>query len=268
MSCEQFEAEMREVAATADAPRGGLHDGETSSGAALLRDCAVSQGRPPRKAAAPTALLEHLDGCASCRQSYDAERSLFAAIDGELARVANGEVGPSFLPRVRAAIEVERAAGDAVRPWFVLWPVACAMAVCVALVIFQRVHLGPQVAPPFAASASGPSSAENSATSGIAGQTAGLQRQTVHKSLPVVRAPHGVVATAGDEKRKAQRLEVLVPPDERLALARFLVVLEGQRETAMALTKPAPEIATVDLASEPLEIAELQVAPLSPRQDE
>ena len=255
MSCEQFKAGIREAAA-----QNGSHWGE---------DHPTSQVRPPRKAAATTALQAHLDGCVLCRESYADEQSLFAAIDGELARAANGDVRPSFLPRVRAAIEVERAAGGAVRSRLVLWPAACAMAVvCLAVVIFQRVHWQRQVTQPFAASASKPSSTEKALTSEIASQAAVLQRQPIRKALQVTRSPHGFVATTGNQKHEAQHLEVLVPPDERLALARFVVVLQRQHETAVALTKPAPAAASADLASEPLEIAELKVEPLSPPQDE
>ena len=259
MSCEQFKAGIREAAAMADGPRGD----EISSDGALL------QGRPPRKAAATTTLQEHLDGCSACRQLLADERSLLAAIDGELAWVANGDVRPSFLPRVRAAIEVDRAAGAAVRSRFVLWPAACAMAVaCLAVVVFQYVHARAQDAPRFTAGTSKPSSAGNSLTGGIDSETKISPSETVRQGVRKMHPARHLVAGAENQKHEAQQLEVLVPPDERVALARFVVVLQRQHESAMALTKLVPETATADLASEPLEIAELKVAPLKPPEDE
>jgi hypothetical protein len=60
---------------------------------------------------------------------------------------------------------------------------------------------------------------------------------------------------------------VLVPPDERIALAKFMARLPQRREMAIALTRPAPAPPTLNVISEPLEIAELKVEPLSPAED-
>ena len=50
-------------------------------------------------------LRPHLGECASCRSTFDEERSLFSAIDSGLHASANAEVPSSLLPRVRAQLD-------------------------------------------------------------------------------------------------------------------------------------------------------------------
>jgi hypothetical protein len=228
------------------------------------------------------ALQTHLADCASCRELFADEQRPYAAIDGGLSRVANADVSPSFLPRVRAAIEQERAASVASRSRFVLWPVAAAMAVvALSFVIFQRIPSQPQAATRVTASASATTSATgsttssatnsqanpatNSGTSQMAGQPKVAPRETVDHS---VRKPRSSSTLAKTESRmgSSQMPEVLVPPDERIALTRFIAALPRRHEIAMALTRPAPAAPSADAASMPLEIAELKLDPLSPEQ--
>jgi len=224
------------------------------------------------------ALQTHLADCASCRELFADEQKLYAAIDGELSRVANAEATPSFLPRVRAAIDAERSAARASRSRFVLWPVAAAMAaVALFFVVFQRDPSQPQTAPQVTASASATTSATvpatssaansetNSKTGEIASEPRAASKQTVaHR----VRKPHSFTTLAKAESRieGAQMPEVLVPPDERIALAKFVAALPRRHEIAVALTKPAPAAPSADVLSAPLDIAELKLEPLSPPQ--
>src|SRR5277367_1127641 len=120
----------------------------------------------PMPAETGAALQTHLADCASCRELFADEQKLYAAIDGELSRVANAEATPSFLPRVRAAIDAERSAVSASQSRFVLWPVAAAIvAVALFFVLFQRIPSQPQPAPQLTASSSATTSATGSATS-------------------------------------------------------------------------------------------------------
>jgi hypothetical protein len=224
-------------------------------------------------------LQEHLDGCASCRELHAKERSLFVAIDAALSSVANGESTPSFLPRVRAAIEQERAASVASHSRFVLWPVAAAAiaAVAVLFVVFQRIPPQQQTASQLAASSSAPTPATGSATSSSTNSAADSETGEIASESKVAQreiASYGVgkprsfstLAKSEGRIESSQMPDVLVPPDERIALAKFVAALPRRHEIAVALTKPALAAPSADVLSTPLEIAELKLEPLSPEQ--
>ncbi len=225
-----------------------------------------------------TALQTHLADCAACRELFADEQRLYAAIDGELSRVANAEATPSFLPRVRAAIEQERSASAASRSRFVLWPVAAAMAVvALSFVVFHGIPSQPQTATRVTASVSATTSATSPATSSATNSAADSETDEIASKSKVapqeiasrsVRKTRSFSTLAKSESRieGSQMPEVLVPPDERIALARFIAALPRRHEIAIALTKPAPAAPPADVSSAPLEIAELKLEPLSPPQ--
>ena len=230
---------------------------------------AAGQERSPEKAAAATA---HLDECASCREWYASEQELFSAIDSELSRVVNAEASASFLPRVRAAVGRESVNHDAAHSWLVFWP-ATAVIVGIALfvIVLQRFQAQTQVAPRTTASASAKPSATSSATSSLTSETAvtkdsrqELPQQAIAEAGRKPRAVRRFTGNAEEHTGAAAKLEVLVPNDERLALARFIAELSQRHELEIALTKPAPAAPSVEVRSEPLQIAELKVAPLTP----
>jgi hypothetical protein len=224
------------------------------------------------------ALQTHLADCASCRELFADERKLCAAIDGELSLVVNAEATPSFLPRIRAAIEQERSAGAASHSRFILWPVAAAMvAVALFFVVLQRIPSQPQTVPQLTASASARTSATGSATSSSTNSAADFETGETASEPKVapreiaahsVRKPRSYSTLTKTESRieGSQMPEVLVPPDERVALARFVAALPWRHEIAMVLTKPGPAAPSADVLSAPLEIAELKLEPLSSAQ--
>jgi hypothetical protein len=56
--------------------------------------------------------------------------------------------------------------------------------------------------------------------------------------------------------------EVLVPPDERVALARFVATLNERSDVAAALLARAPEKKDALVSVDLLQIAEIEVKPL------
>jgi hypothetical protein len=62
--------------------------------------------------------------------------------------------------------------------------------------------------------------------------------------------------------------EVLVPPDEREAFARFVVVMQERREVAVALVTPAIPTKDEPASLEPLQIKGLEIKTLEERQTE
>jgi hypothetical protein len=79
----------------------------------------------------------HLRDCAACQAVFEQEQSLFATIDSGMHAVANAEVPPSLLPRVRARLDEVGAPKPAWSPkWFVL---AGASAMLALLFVTQSV---------------------------------------------------------------------------------------------------------------------------------
>jgi hypothetical protein len=66
----------------------------------------------------------------------------------------------------------------------------------------------------------------------------------------------------------SSQLEVLVPPDEREAFARFVAVLGERREVALALAKPAPQTKDEPAGLEPLQINGLEIKLLAGTESE
>jgi hypothetical protein len=205
-------------------------------------------------------LRAHLAGCADCRAAFAQEQSLFASIDAGLHVAANAEAPASLLPRVRARLD------DAVakqRRW--LQPVilaAASVALTFAIFLFARPH---------------PSRPDNQAkqTPQILGS-----ETLVKNARPQVSGPATQIVSSTANKSQTRvhstllrtvtssQLEVLVPPDEREAFARFVAVLGERREVALALATPAPQRKDEPASLEPLQIKELEIKTLQERQTE
>jgi hypothetical protein len=235
---------------------------------------------------ANAALQKHLDACESCRTFYAKEESLFAAIDAGLSRAANREPSASFLPRARAAISSEDVARqvNANKPWFAWWPAApIAGVVCFALLLATRMYLSTpheaaavQVTPSIETPGDGltlqqttgrPESQSLRAVTRQVGrgwipESGGLRNQSSGNSPQ---------ASTGSQRASGgfQNVEVIVPPDERNAFAHFLAGMQERPGVALALAHPAHELSVGEVVVEPpLEIAQLEVQPLTPVETE
>lgn len=199
-------------------------------------------------------LRSHLDACTSCRRAFAEEKQLFAAIDTGLRANANAEVPTSFLPRVRARLED---APEAERRWtpFLIFAAASA-TIALTLFIASR---------PRQAIDNNEASQNLSAPSRETPETP-VRREATGK--PFIVASDGShhtlqrrIATQG-RPGASTRLEVLVPPDEREALARFIDSQQVRDVVAIALVVPTSSKKDEPMSVEPLEIAELKVLPL------
>jgi hypothetical protein len=206
----------------------------------------------------------HLEDCAACRAAFADEQSLFSAIDASLSQRMNASPSPQFLPRIRSAVDLENS-GWSVRGsnvWFRWLPIAgVAAAACLALIFSVRHHSMTQ-------------EQRQPTTSAVAQRPAEGQiraQQVQPKPEAAVRAMAGSVRRPA--KRELQphangierKPEILVPSDERVALAQFVAGLFRRREVALALARPAPfEPQPETSPGGPLEIAKLEVPPLIP----
>jgi hypothetical protein len=223
MPCEHYKDSLVEAAATGAEPQGELR--------------------------------AHLAACASCRSAFAQEQSLFASIDAGLYATANAEVPPSLLPHVRANLD------EAVAPqrrW--MQPLIFASAsLALAILIFlmgRPQHTPPEIVAKQAPVVSAPTAPEIS---------------TNPQKVPTKDAEAAFVAPRHSRTTRnstipqivaSSKPEVLVPPDERVALARFVAMLNERSGAAAALLAPAPEKKDALVSVDLLQIAEIEVKPL------
>lgn len=206
----------------------------------------------------------HLEGCSECRAAFASEQSLFSAIDASLSQRMSVSPSPEFLPRIQSTIDVEnlRRPVRTASVWFRWLPrTATATAVLIALLFAAR-HHSLSVArqqPDASVRARGASQAQTRA------QLAQPERQlAITVSRPSLKrsAKRGLSVPA---VRGAVGPEILVPPDERDALAHFVAGLSQRREVALALARPVPYEPQPEASpGGPLQIAKLEVPPLIP----
>jgi hypothetical protein len=133
--------------------------------------------------------------------------------------------------------------------------VALAVGVCLAFAIFERVQPRPET------------TAQGAKVAPVVSRTAPATEASQQQALrPQIRRPAAIrrAASADIGLRQTREPEVIVPPDERIAFAKFVCGVGQRNQVAVALTRTAPLIPSAFEASEPLEIAELRIEPLSP----
>jgi hypothetical protein len=205
-------------------------------------------------------LRAHLNVCLDCRAAFEQEQSLFASIDTGLHVTANPEVPPSLLPRVRARLDEEIAPQ---RRWIQhLVFATVSVALLFAIFLFARPHPSrpdnrAKHLPQISVSEPPATNAHNQ------NSVPGTQILSSNVNNSQRRGRSTLLRTVASNQP-----EVLVPPDEREALARFVVVLQEHREVALALVTPAPQTKDEPASLEPLQIKGLEIKTLEERQTE
>ena len=228
MPCEHYQDALIEAAASGTAPQGELR--------------------------------AHLANCAACRTAFAQERSLLSSMDEGLRATANAEVPALLLPRVRARL-VEEAAP---RRMWTQPMIFAAASVALAFAIFLYVR--PYHSRPDNRAKQTPQIpvSETPATN-VRRQNSGPATQIVSSNVNNSRTPgHSALL----RPVASSQPEVLVPPDEREAFARFVVVLQERKEVAVALMTPATPMKDESAILEPLQINGLEIKPLEERQVE
>jgi len=205
-------------------------------------------------------LRSHLAGCADCSATFEQEQSLFASIDAGLHVTANAEVPGSFLPRVRASID---GAVASQRRWFQQWVLAPAsVALIFAIFLLVRPHH------------SRPDSQARQAPQIPVRETPvkNDRHQNSSEGAQIVSSNVRSSQTRGHSTRlkpaASSQPEVLVPPDEREAFARFVAILGERREVARALVTPTTDERDGPAGLKPLQIDRLDVKPLEGTESE
>ncbi len=203
-------------------------------------------------------LRAHLDGCISCQAALSQERALFSSIDAAVQRRTNTEVPGSLLPGLRERLAQESAREPVLIPAWIL-VTASALIIVAAFWIFETPRPGgsrPRVAE---AETTG-----NQPQKSLAGYAATFP---IAAPAPRARTKRHAPKAGATPQVVAREPEVLVPPDEREAFARFLAGLQRRKEAAQAVLNPVPEPKDASFPLDLIQIARLEIKALE-SQDE
>lgn len=204
----------------------------------------------------------HLVTCEACRVELQALRGALGVADAELLRLLAAEPSPALRMRIREAV-----AQDAVRRSFARWfparrllPAAATILTALAILVVwheTRPAPGPRGASPSRA----PRPAGRPPTAGLPAPLTEARRPAAGAaSRPAhIRAPHPVGPRASMPKAAAEP-EVLVPPEEAEALARFALDLERRQVAPGSLL--VADLRAPLAEPKPIDIAPIEIAPL------
>ena len=185
-------------------------------------------------------MTTHLRGCAGCREFYEGQVRLFAAMDAGLRTMVNEGVPASLLAGVRVRMEQAPAFGNWRRVWIV--PAAVAVLVALVLAISQR--------------------REGRETAGADVPVVAVRPAVTERSAAAPEEQEPVMATklrvavVKIPARTDVVPEVIVLAEEREAYKRYV------GETAVGLGNPA---APVEKIMGPIEIVSQEIAQLEIR---
>ena len=211
-----------------------------------LKELAAEAVSPRREAA----LRTHLELCAACRAVLAVELELFRGLDAALRKELNPVLPPGLAARIRASVQSEPVPLPRSIP---AWAFAAAFAVFVWVQVNWR--------------ASGP---QNPMPANIATEVPSAKSTAPAEPESFARATRRPAAREAYKPRKkmavrAREPQVLVPPGQQEAVARFLSGLQrGDVKGEMLLADrrnselPLPAIAPLEF--EPVDVKPLETA--------
>jgi len=209
---------------------------------AALSDAALRNERPRGDTEA------HLARCASCRESFSQEQALSEFLDSELRSLANADVPPSLVAKVRRQIAGLPESRTRFSPLLTYAAAGLAVLTIVfALAVRSRVPLVQRQDLSREASASAP----------------GEQNTPPSQNAPVRKLV--VNHQPGSGRRRAimqAQPEVLVAAEEQLGLQRYAASLNiaGAERPAVVKTNAATEITPLEIAG--IDVRRLTIEPL------
>jgi hypothetical protein len=238
MSCERYAAEIVDHALGADLSRDGAR---------------------------------HLAECAACRAAFDGQQRAMRAIEQDLAQLGAIEPSGDFAARVRTRIESRERARVPAFWWLTSAAAAAAAILLVAAFVIQRADRGdvPREAPRVAVSSKQPA-----------------QVPGVVPDVPAVTAEPPAAASASRRPNPSARdrravsaahvtapvrpdAEVIVPPDQALAIARLVALVrsgQGPDIPAKPAADPAPpaDLVIAPLTIDALVVPDVEIASSAP----
>jgi anti-sigma factor RsiW len=208
-------------------------------------------------------LRSHVATCPSCAAELADQRSLVASIDANLHRQMNAPVPAAMLQRFEAQLVQQPRPKRTLRlTQIVAGTIGMLAAAAIVLVFLSRWKtdtLEPN-AKPIASSAHSVSAGEIQVH---IGPSAGPPTTIVARpQTPAQTQARTVLVSAAVSRTEP---EVIVPPDERIAMEHFIADLHGTGEVVLAFTKRVPEQReqnVVPVVTPDIQIASLTVSPI------
>jgi len=198
----------------------------------------------------------HIQSCAECRTFYAQQAELFRAMDSGLSAMANEPMPASLLPRVRARM----AETHTVSPSFYWLLPAAAVLVIACLIAFPIMRRssrsrGVQVAV----------IPERSKNGGEPRRPLAEQpeKSTIPPATREQSPRHSARPPAAQRRAQTAELAVLVSSEESEGLLQLAAAVPRSPQWAQAMVHPAAPPASQTAPIEPVEIATLEINPLS-----
>jgi len=196
---------------------------------------------------AKSRIVKHAQACSQCRVTLRQEQTLSAAIEQAL-RARMAEIPrDGFLADVRARISLEPEPSSLMSPMWMLATTTVMVAILAMVAPWTRLQHEPVEV-----------SGSTLATTHASPETKVAEPKTIE--IPHVRVQQEEHRIVGQTAPREP--EVLVPPDEREALAKFVMHLRQRDEVAVAFASPAPAEKSEATEIQPLEISRVQLKPL------
>jgi hypothetical protein len=195
----------------------------------------------------------HLDTCTSCAAVARRERLLLASIETGVRRIANAEVPASFLPGLRECLAHESTRKSVLIPG---WAFVTASALIFVAAFWILGTPRPSGSLPRVGNSE---TATDQPRESFARHSA---KVPIAVSAPQVRPKRHAPKAGTAPQVVAREPEVLVPPDEREAFAKFLAGLQQRKEVTQALLNPLPEPRKVSFPLDLIQIARLEIKAL------
>lgn len=203
----------------------------------------------------------HRRACAACREEFERQQRLFAALEEGLHARVNDELPAGFAARVRARVNEQAVLGVRGVAWLARWvpawgAIAAVAALAVALcVVYLRRGVRPQNNPPNQIATKAPPSETPT-------------REAIPPRAPAVRTAHNQVQPRPPHlTEKSELPEVLLPSGQREAMARLVEALrtgEVPADTLLAENREVRSLVIAPLAIPPLETKPLDDARQAP----
>jgi hypothetical protein len=206
--------------------------------------------------APPDAVVEHKQNCGPCQAYYELQAGFFRRLEEGIKVMANEEVPPSLVARVKARLTQELPSSSS-------WAPAWGMAAVAAAVL---------------AASLGSAFLDRPKYHSVLSERAKVATHSIESPVVATRKPPGgPKPSLGREPRRARARasgqgaedsevmpEVIVLPEERRAFARFVAEAPRDQQVALASTRAAPPNDEVTAEIVALEIEGLELKSLDP----
>ena len=208
------------------------------------------------EAVPPDVVVEHKQNCGACQAYYELQAGFFRRLEEGIKVMANEEVPPSLVPRVKARLTQELPSASA---WAPAWGMAAVGAAVLAASLGSAFLHRPK-------HHSVLSERAKVATHSIESPVVATREPPGAAKPSLGRQPKRASAHASGQGAEVSEVmpEVIVLPEERAAFARFVAESPRNQEVALASTRAAPPNDEVAAEIVALKIEGLELESLDP----